>query len=414
MAYTLVTALAKKKGYGQKWTAATLGSVTIRDIYNQYNGVILTLTSPFINHPIYFDLLANRGLIFDTTKTLNQWLVFNGNITLPTKNVAPSVSETYVNYRDVQRANYNVDRVTPTGSPSSQSIESDRVDILLSRANTDYLDMASKCLVSVNGLIHRTEGSVDGLYVRRGARSSEVANTSIVGIITFSKVADFTIIPITEEMVYKQNDDQHLYQGAYINAGVDLSNKTPILVMAGFLHIADDLYRVVGNKEIFIDMAKMMVPERLFAAGKLMDLGPLLEDMGTSGNSLMSTANLQSDEFITKYLTLSQSFIVLVNTDNLFVEKVMCESTDLVGSFITSEDPIYPLIGPLGKVENYWPMPSFNKHVLHCKANLRTKYRFESTDWWNDTYIENVNELEYPFEYSAGFLMKIGKETLTF
>lgn len=415
MAYTLIAAKAKLIGYGQIHLDVDLSTLTIKDIFTTYNSVILTLGNSFLGHSVYLNLINRPSIIIDHLLTIPQWLIANGNATLPTTDITPNYTSTYVYYRDALRSNYDIERVTPDGHPTTSSIESDRIDLLLTRAGTDYLEMAKYCLVTVNGLLHRTEGSVDGLIVRHGSASSIIADATNVGILSFANLADFTIIPITDGMVYKQNNRQFLATAAYINTGVDLTGKTPLLVIGGHLQLPkqNPNYHIVGNSEIKVDIGKLGIAQLAFRIVKSMDVQALKSYFEISAVNTLAVSDLQSDDFITALLTLTQSFIVLVNTPDLYTKSVMVESTDLCGSFITNEEPVYPLMTDSGRIEPYWTTTSWDKAILHTPANLRPRYRFETTDWINQVVIDDSLLSDTPYTYDTGYLIKLGRETVT-
>ena len=106
--------------------------------------------------------------------------------------------------------------------------------------------MSRYCLISVNGLLHKADGSVNGLYVRDGAKSSRIANKTNVGIISFKDVGEFDIIPINRNMIKQPSETLRLKEKIYLDLNTDLSNKTVLLSLGGYLHAVDNIVRIAG------------------------------------------------------------------------------------------------------------------------------------------------------------------------
>lgn len=407
--YQLVTAKVKATGSNGYWTDEDVSLKTIGQIFNDYRKAILYLTNDIILGTLYLDIEDMKTLGFiDVNVTLSVWFTNIGNFALPTTTTPPDLSPKLVKFGDARKANYTIREIPANYHPDTETLESLKVDLLLTKPNIDYMAMARKCLISVNGLIHLSEGSVNGLVVRGGAKSSRIANKTQVGIISFNHVADFTIIPITRSMISQPNETITMKEKVYLDIGVDLAGKTPLLVLGGYLHVLDDVYKVVGKSSIVLNMYITPYVKRYFDARNLMDLGSLGLTRNVNNDSQISVSEIMSDETITRYLELEQSFIVLVDDPDMFVERTQIECANLPGKYYTADEPVFPMQFELGRLGNYWKQYDDRKWVLSVDDNQYKHYMYETTEWQNGISIDDKMIPSNRWEYSVAWLLKFG------
>lgn len=235
--YQLESAKVKPVGRNGFWLDEDVSAKTISEMFIEYRKAYFILTNDALIGTLYLDMEAIKSLSFlNDTMTLAQWFVDIGNLALPTTNVSPDFSPQIVKYGDAWKANYTMTKVHPTLAIDVDAPESEKTDLLLHRSDIDHMAMGTKCLVSINGLLHKSEGSVHGLRVREGGRSSTLANRTQVGLLSFSQVGDFQIIPINRSMIAQPHPSIKLSDRVYLDTGIDLTNKSVLLSIGGYLH----------------------------------------------------------------------------------------------------------------------------------------------------------------------------------
>lgn len=412
MPYQLEGAHVRSKDDMKQWTAADLSSMPINQIFLTYSKVYLTLSHTALNKLVYLDLDAARAQIGLSTipRTIPQWLAANGNGSLPTVPLLPDFTPKIARYADVWRAGYDAKRVALGRSPNSELNEGDKHDMLLTKPDLEYLQYGRFVMATVNGFFHRMAASEEGFYVIDGGRSSRIAQDNQIGMHDFRDVGTMDLVPITLDMVYKNAADQQLGQYAYIKLPYDVSNKTVAIVIGGYLHVLDGSYKVIGERTLRVDFNNFSLVERLYASQKRINLEPLGLQKSTSNEQKRSVADVYSDKTIRAYLTLPQSFLVIFNTDSMYVRRHAVENMELPGRYMC-QFPMerLPLYSALGQCLDYRAFPKDNRCVLACDAAATQHYNFDTWNWKAEVALDDTRYSALPFRFADAYLLEVGR-----
>lgn len=408
--YQLVDALVRENGKNGRWKKADLSSVKVNDIYSLYRYAYLILSNDFIVGELSLNMDDVRIQYGDSQLTVADWLTSIGNTSLPTSAGIPKLEVKTVKYSDAWRAGYDVQLADNFAHPDSGIPNSEKEDIILSKEGVDYDLFYRHCLVTVNGLVHLTNQSVYGIYVVNGGITGRRAGDNRVGILSFLDVAPISFIRITDEMIYKQNQMQKLHESAYIDLGMSMEGKTLLMVLGGYLHVMDDAYKLIGDRTVKIDFNNLNLVQRYFDSCKQLDLSSLGLSTTSRNEEQIASSELYRDEAIRAYLKLSQTFFVVVDNNELYVERHAVGVAQLAGRYYTGKRPNLPLIANLGRMAEYWPMNDRGRTVLGCKDYLNQNYQFETTKFKDDFSIAPHRLSVRPFEYCNAHLLEIGKE----
>lgn len=412
--YTYVNAIVKDRGRTGRWHEADLRALNLFDLWQHYAKVYLVLTHPSLPDPVSLDMELVRDHLskINFGTTVVQWLTDLGNATLPTSTTLPKIEPKYVRYRDARQAGYDIDLVHRTAHPDAELPNGAKTDLVMRKPGVDYTKFFESCLVSVNGMFHRTDHSPTEAYVIDGGLSGRIANDNQVGITSFEQVGKIEIVPITPEMIFKSNPAQKLGDWADIRIGRDTTNKAVFMVIGGYLHVQDKLVKVIGDGFVRVDFNNYPLPERYFESRKLIDLSSLTAHMTEKNGSYdqVALSELYSDEVITAYLTLSQSFFVLVDHPDVFVERLQLEVSQSPGVYFSDVVPEYPVIVGLGRMHEYLDVSEDGQYVLMGRGNLDSYYNFETTHWLTDNSIDPTRSTLNPTKFSRGYFLKIGRD----
>ncbi len=412
MSYQLVGAIARSKNQASAWSTVDLTAVNINDIFKLYSKVWLTLTNTAFAGQVYCDLDAIRAMIGASTRprTLPSWLASIGNTSLPTVTARPILTSKQVKYNDVYRAGYTVQRYAIGRHKDTQLPDGDKHDLLISKPGVDFNQWWRYCLVTVNGMVHRVGGSTDGLVVIDGGRSGRIANDNQLGLLSFREVGQLETIPITAAMVYKHTPDQKYANFAHIKLPYDVSTKTVLLVLGGYLHVLDSTYRQSGDRTLRVDFNNYKFPERIFESSKRLSLDALQLDRNPNNLDQVGVADLYSDQSILAYLTLPQSFLVIVNTDSLYVRRHPVEMARLPGRYIAPGSMgRYPLVSTFGRIHDYRAFPHAGKSVLVTDIARDYQYNFSTTMWKDEHSVDPTCYSSRPWVWSQAQLLEIGR-----
>jgi len=411
--YTFQSALAVGKELGAQWMSVNINDSKLKDIYLEYRKVYVTLCNIYLSDPVIVDLDELRAQYTLSDLTLNEMLFSIGNRSLPTVSVIPTLSTKYAKFSDAFRAGYKITPQNIYESASAQLPPSEKTSLRLERPNpqTDMEVFYNHCLVSINGFIHRTD--TDGIYayVLNANESLFKSRQNQIGIISFYDIGKLEQVPITVDMIHKQPNNTPMKNKTYIKLGRDTTNKSIMLVLGGYLMFIDNEAMCQINEDtISIDFTKMPLIERYFESNPYLNLKDLELPLNTDNDSVINVPEFMSDVVLTKYLTLSQSFFVLVDATNLFTNKTYLRNSKLPGMFTAYKEPTYPLFVGNGRIAEYWKTYEDN-----CwSVTVQDSYLKNNVFSYNPVeFVNNISDSRLPgqpYYNSRGFLLEIGSD----
>lgn len=380
--YSLVSAIAKPILDQGRWRSVDISNVSMLDLYSLYDRVLVTLSNPFLPANVCLDLKNLRAQYGTQSITFAQLLVANGNATLPTTQKLPLIKTRYAQYRDGVKAGFKIQPVHPTASPGTPMPPEDRTWLLLTKRNTDYVRAYKSFLITVNGFVHATDASPDGLYVQNGMVSKFMSGKAELGICNLQQLGSMSFVPITDDMIYKQISSQPFKERVYIDLGQNVSDKTVMLVLGGYLHILDqNTFRRVSDTAFAIDWQNLSYLDRYYESKDYIDLSSLQLEVSDLNPNQVSIPELFSDEVIRRYLKLSQSFFVILDNQEVFLEKYQIQTRKGPGMYTSYIMPDFPLMGELGKMVTYWPTKEQGQWAINCSDAFRKRRQYQSTNF---------------------------------
>lgn len=408
--YQLVSAIAKPMGGDTRWEAVEIGNLTFPYLYATYSKIYAVLTNPYITGQLSLNLEDIRGVAGGLNVTFNDYLVSLGNKSLPTSSEIPSIAPKYAKWADGFHAGYTIQPIHPDYAWDIPLPVSDKKWLGLRKPGVDYDLFYKSCLVTVNGFFHMTDTDGLGISVIDGNKSNQMSRQNQLGILSFREVGELSFIPIKPEMVYKQNDRQFLKDRLYIDAGQNLDGKVVMLVFGGYLHVMDGSYYRVGDTSIAVDICNFSLLERIYESWKYIDLSSLGLEKDQTNEFKIDMEQLYSDEVLTAYASLSQSFIVLLDAENVFVERDQIERTPNPGSYISHERPVWPLVTGMGKMPEYWFAQEHPQWSINLHDSFSHNYNFFWIDQRKAQCLDNTRNTIHPTDVGRAFFLKIGRE----
>ncbi len=188
--YQLQYAIVKHRQPHVSFEEMDVTHLAVKSLLRTYTEVWLVLTHPVLTGKHTLNLKDAESFLIPVleTTTVQQWLIDNGTTTLPTQPGIPKVTTHEVLARDVWQAGFKADLCVPVGSPFNDGTDYDKTDIWLTREKTDYVHAQRHSLVTVNGLIHRTDADQDGLYVKDGGITFRKSQDALLGLISFTNI----------------------------------------------------------------------------------------------------------------------------------------------------------------------------------------------------------------------------------
>jgi len=412
--YTFVNATCTGTSTGSQWKLVDISNSLVFDIFTKYSAVFLELNNNFLPNNVYVDLFSLRTLYSSFGGTLNELLVSIGNATLPAVPELPSTSIKYAKYSDAIRAGY---KVTPTVAgievPANYP-RSEMKDVLVSRPgyDTDVSLLHSHCLVSVNGYFHLTDVYRNQLMVYNGDITRRISQDNHVGILSFLDIGAVSKEPIDPLTVMPGTPGNPLRTGTYFRSKIDLTNKSVMLVLAGNLIFpGTDVFYQVSADTLAINFESINILEKYFEAYKRIDLSSLGLERDPRNVEMINVDNFYSDNTIRKFLALSQTFLVVVDTPKLITNKISLKKSNIPGIFTAYQNPVYPLFVGNGRMVEYWKTYEDGFYSVTAVDTYKRNYVYPYVP---ARMLNNITDQKLPFkpfDYSGGFMLEIGAYT---
>jgi hypothetical protein len=411
--YVFISSLVKLLNGDKQWMETDISNIPINQLYLTYSKVIVILSNQFLPENVAVDLITLNPDREGLSLTVNELLLLNGNKTLQTLPYIPTFSTKFAKYADAFHAGYKVEPINSIASFSSNLPAGDKTWLRLTKPKVDYDMFHKSCLVNVNGFFHLIDSDINGAYVVDGMTSLHLSNHNQIGVYSFKDIGQLTYIPITANMVYKQRPEQLYKDSACINVGIDISNKTVMLVLGGYLHVLDTkTFTAINDKAIRIDMANLPLLDRYYDSKDYIDLSSYNLSTTSRNHNQISIQEFFSDEVLLKYLTLSQSFIVILDNPDIFVNRQAIHVTSLPDMFVGYTPPLYPVVVNNGKITNPWYTYEDGQYSITCRDTLKKNYMYNTIDPTIVNSVDNALESTKPFSMSKAYNLIIGSSTL--
>lgn len=379
--YSLIKTLVRPNTAGAPYQEIDGSPVLVRDLFQLYDQVYLVVSHPAVPQQQYVDLSVLRTEWFAWTGTLGEKLVDNANRTLPTTASVPRVGLRYARFSDAWQAGYKTDLcdmgiVHPAGYPKSSLRD---LKITRTKPETDMALVHQYCLPTVNGYIHDSDTDGQALYVIRGGESNNHSQVNMVGLWSFHDVGAIQRVRLTNDMI-RSAPDSTLADRVYFDVpGVQLEGKSYLLVLGGYVVWADGhTFHRNGERQFALDLKSIPYEARLHESSRYIRLDNLKLDRLASDPDTFTVESMWSDEAIRSYLTLSQTFLVVINTPNLMVKREAIRTCGLAGQIISYTPPRHPVMVGYGKFAEYHTLHQEGQYVLMIEDGWYRHYQFKS------------------------------------
>jgi len=248
--YVLVKALGRRE---QAWEEVDTSTITLSQLHSLYDELRIELSNPAITGTMELLLSDVKVQTAHLQLTISDWLTSIGNITLPTAIEVSSLDNIKtVKYYNVLNAGYAVNHTNITHHPDVKLSREKCTDLILTKEGVDYATLGESFLFTVNGFIHPAVVREHGLYLLDGNRNSLIVNDTNLGMLDFRALGKLEIIPITDDMILSSN--YNVRERMYIKTNVSFSDKTPLLVLGGILHVLDDAYSQLNDDTLSVNI----------------------------------------------------------------------------------------------------------------------------------------------------------------
>lgn len=398
--YTPTKVFAKVNQNGLRWVEQDLATALAIEVHSV--GSVLGQTRMVLTHStdknkfFLFDFFADSLPFvqrFEQEMTLGQWFVALGNTALPTKTFT-TVETVQALYSDAIHAGFKVEMVVSGGQPSLELPWAAKTDLLVTKEGLTGGMMEANTLASVAGYLHRTYSSTAGLYVMQGGRTVQQSDINSLGLISFAKLGGCKIVPITAKMLGGlPAAGTELDTPIYVSVpGVDWSKSSAMLVLLGHLIPLGNVFRAVGNGLFEINLLQYPYLERFLTAEQYMDLSQIrsVTSKKKDAPTMISVPESRGRAFIQEMLTISQSFIVVVNSPDVYFNRIPLEIGQHPCAFYHHETVKAPCQHHDGRMLNYLLHDHGLKWTLMAPEGTHDHMRMHDIRWRNVNAVDSV------------------------
>lgn len=411
--YVLVNAIGVEKIQGAHYAPVDLSSIPVYQLFITYRKLYFTLSNVFLTDNVDIELSSLREKYSIFEGTFNDLLNVIGNNTLTETTITPVLNPKFAKYSDAFRAGYKIEALNILAAFNANLPPSSKTSLRISRTNpvTDMGVFYKHCIVSINGFFHRTDYDGTYAYVVDGNSSQIKSHQNQMGFLSFLQLGEIENVPITSNMLFKQSEQSNYKNRVYIKLNRDITNKTVILVLGGYLVFVDNkVLKQSGNDVFTVDINSIPFVERFFEAMPYLDYTSLGLPVNINNPSAVDIKELLSDDTIEKYFTLPQSFFCIIDTPEIFTNRIAIKSSGLPGMFIGYREPMYPLIVSNGRVAEYWKTYEDGQWAINVHDSYLHNRVFSTVPNSELSVITKSNIPATRVTNSSGYLLEIGKD----
>lgn len=409
--YTVTNTFGISKQPNSRWEVVDVSTIPVYDIFFNYRKLYLTLSATFSADPIYVDFETFRLKYSSFPGTVAEMFTDNDTDSFDTIAEIPTPDIKFAYFKDAFKAGYKVQMVGRTYAFGSNIPRAERKDLRVNRdkPTTNMQDVYDHCLFTVNGYFHITDTDGDFLYVLNGGASSYKSRQNQLGIWSFKNIAPIKTVLIKDDMLFKQAEESTFSTKTYIKLNENIENKTVMLSLGGYLvKMEKDIFFPIGNNTFCLNLGNLPLLERYYESVNCLDLSSLGLQSSTNNSNQISIEQFYSDAVIRKYLTLDQSFIIIIDKEDIFFNQYYLRHSNLPGMFTSYSEPKYPLFTGQGKISEYWSVKEDGQWAVNVNDSFLQNKVFSTVVNKNLNTVGDGKVPTKTFFNSRGYMLEIG------
>lgn len=409
--YFLVTAVLKERNTNKPWSEVDLSAVTVRDFLKNYISgyVVLTNNSLPGEHIVDYMTFLTGNLPQPLINiTFPQWLaLINNRVLAVIKEPDFVYGEAW--YSDALKAGWSIERAHPISPSNDNYTQADLTDGLLIKPSVSMDMFGDYILTTQNGLLHYSYPTAKGIKVKDLTKSFYTSNKQNVGVLSFTDIGKVTQVPIAISNLIPVDPTDNMMREFHVDVNMNLTNKTVWVSIGGYLHTEANEVFVVNPETglIGVNLEKIDIPRRIAHSSQLIDLSSLGIFKPDWSPTLFDLTELKSHVVMQRYLTLSQSFVIVIDTQNIAIEKEELEYTGIVGVYKCPKRRSYAIINEYGLFQYYAPSKIDNEAMgINIPPDLKTYSGYDTTDWTNTPLYGEDYRLRFNDRYPSLFVKR--------
>jgi hypothetical protein len=430
--YTLnTTAIGVRKGLNKRWEEVDLTTPTLASLFDTYRILQIVVTPQGSPDPEYLMLSDLSGSYLSSTLTVQGMLTADfATASLPTRTLPLIVGQAVARFYDAFRLRYQIkvvdnDNVEPpnTASPDDfDHVRIDRPDTIISSA-----DAVANVLVNVNGFYHLVENIGDrGIFIRDALKSLRQSGQNQIALWDFRELGGVTVLPTVPGALHTSNT---AWQVALAQ---DVSEKTVFFVVGGYFFPVDGtVVSQNGTGRFLIDFLhpNFRAPARYYEAANYIDMSTVAAAAQGEVPGTVDIDALSGADAITAWMGLSQTFAVIINRKDTYVQRRYLQSTGNPNQYFCYLDrdlsnvaneienvrlslhtPDLPMVLDLGRQPPYWSATERWVHSFTIYNNRIGQLLYESGQPTEGVVTSGADQPGSPGVLQHAFLLEFGSD----
>lgn len=381
--YVYVKSMLRKKNTDEPWKEVNIANMMLSTLFNNYSSGYIKLTNKYLSKPVYLDLQEFKAMDISTPElTFNLWLSYIGDKTFVTNEIEPVFKEGVVTYCDAWQAGYNIQRMNVRYTDTENMVNGDLPNLYITKSGVSSDILNQYALTLVNGYLHFSDIHKNGLTIFDGAKTIDKSGLNQVGLISFMNIGPIKQVKIKDNMITNTVDNVPLSRGLFINLNQDINKYKVLISIGGYLHYGKDCFSIVNSDEgiIRVDIDSINIHEKLLLAMNDLDLNE--GSLGISEhfpNSIVKEKIL-SDASLRHFFTHNTTFVILVDTEIMSVERIMMDNVKLFHMYEYHKKPTLPMIDYYGRMPIYHFIKEPEKYIIKVLPQYANFANYKSTD----------------------------------
>ena len=408
---TYLYSIARPKNPGSRFTQMSLGNVPMNLLYTYYDSpVYMILSDTDAGGLVAVNMEDTRLECSGRVITFQQYLAEMSTYSLPyMSGSVPAIRTKYARYADVHYAGYKPEPAHPLGYVGSGITKEEKTWAKLVKPGIDFVRLYKTSLITVNGFVHSTDADSTGLYVRDAFSSLAVSKINAMGIVNFSEVCELDFVPF-KDMTITAGDSGKLIDECFVKLADPAVDKVPLFIIGGYFFDNHPAIIRVANDTWRIRFGMLDLPNRFFEMREFVNTESLGVEYDHTRPDMTLVSRLTSNEFITKLLHMTQSFMVLMNAADVFYEYTPLVFDKRAPWCETPSIPDKPVITDNGRFIEYTWQYGWDDHwILHAYHNF-TMRNMCTTHGYGEAPITRMLDPNNPLPVSKPSFLHIGKD----
>lgn len=387
--YKYVACISQTKGSRPRLVNDDISAMQVADVIRTYSENRVIVSNTFLTKNVCLRLQDYYAELIAFSGTLDQWFATLGSRSLTTTDTLPNLTERHAKFSNLNAWWFKQKPTLIRSHPSNDFTFADAEDLLISKKGVDYKKLFATSLFTVNGYLHRSVLSDDGIYILDACRDAWHANEVNTGALTFNNLSTLSIYPISENDIYPADEYSSFKEQLLLKLPFNAKGKSVALVIGGVLYWQNDLLTLISDTTANFITGRVDWVDRFFYDRDYLNLDGIPAKINPDEPNLVTKEVLQSDDFIKSWLLLSQSFWVVFDNPMLYLEMVPLERHTWPGLFTVPTDEPVPVVLNNGVMAEPLLRPGEKRHRLvtrHLKKRgaLNTTVGYKQEDLVSD------------------------------